>query len=78
MEMSSRLEDALIDYLRAQTEQTQTLMDRWDAEMQHREELVDRLKKLMGEGNVEFVGDVSDLHDLLFDDGEDEDEDSGA
>jgi hypothetical protein len=75
MEISGRLEDALVEYLKTKTKNMEFLMAQAQAEMDNRKAMIERLTKMLGRDGV-VIEEGSDIADLIF--GDDDDEDSGS
>lgn len=79
MEISARLEDAIVNYLNVRAAQSEALMQQVQEEIQHRREMAEKLKEVMGAKGVELFGPIGsreELDDLLFGDDEDDEDTS--
>lgn len=80
MEISARLEDAIVNYLNVRAAQSEALMQQVQEEIQHRREMAEKLKEVMGAKGVELFGPIDsreELDDLLFG-GDEDDEDTST
>lgn len=78
MEISPRLEDAIVEFLQTKTAQSRKLMEQVEEEMANRRKMLERLEGMLASRDAEVVGPFTsrdELDDLLF--GDDDDEDPG-